>query len=126
MAERAYREGYAMHSVKARELWVHPSHKLGSIHATARTWCTARPVVRDQAEGAAGLQDRSRRPHTAPRRTPAGWEQPVVPAHQATGLGGRLTLYVPPHREGIVWAACSRARLGYTIRAATTYPSRDR
>ncbi|PWH16961.1 MAG: hypothetical protein DDG58_08510 [Ardenticatenia bacterium] len=82
MAERDYRKGYAMHSVKAREQWVHPYHKLGSIRATARTWCTARPVVRKwvaryQAEGAAGLLDRSRRPHTAPRRTPrsgnSGW-----------------------------------------------------
>jgi hypothetical protein len=35
-----------MPSVKAREQWVHPSHKLGGIRATARTWRTARPVVR--------------------------------------------------------------------------------
>ncbi|PWH19901.1 MAG: hypothetical protein DDG58_03495, partial [Ardenticatenia bacterium] len=53
MTERAHREGYAMHSVKAREQWVHPSHKLGGIRVTARTWRTARPVARDQVEGAA-------------------------------------------------------------------------
>ncbi|PWH13830.1 MAG: hypothetical protein DDG58_13395 [Ardenticatenia bacterium] len=46
MAERAYWEGYAMYSVRAREQWVHPYHKSGSIRATVRTWCTARPVVR--------------------------------------------------------------------------------
>ncbi|PWH19800.1 MAG: hypothetical protein DDG58_04255 [Ardenticatenia bacterium] len=37
MAERDYRERYAMHSMKARKQLVHPYHKLGSIRATART-----------------------------------------------------------------------------------------
>jgi hypothetical protein len=33
MAERAHREGCAMHSVKAREQLVHTYHRLSSIHA---------------------------------------------------------------------------------------------
>ncbi|PWH17013.1 MAG: hypothetical protein DDG58_08810 [Ardenticatenia bacterium] len=115
MTERTHREGYAVHLVKAREQLVHAYHKLSSIRATARMWRTARPVARDQAEGTAGLQDRSRRPHTAPRRTSAEWEQLVVPAHQTTGLGRRLALYVPSRRGRAVQAAYSCARLGLHI-----------
>ncbi|PWH15076.1 MAG: hypothetical protein DDG58_11930 [Ardenticatenia bacterium] len=76
---------------------------MGGINVTARTWCTARPVACDQVEGAAGLQDRSRRPHTAPRCTPVEWEQLAVQAHQATGLGRRRqTPCLQPHCEGAV------------------------
>ncbi|PWH20140.1 MAG: hypothetical protein DDG58_03270 [Ardenticatenia bacterium] len=94
MAEPAYREGYAMHWVRARGRLVCTYHELGSIRATARTWCVN--GWRDQTEGAAGLQDRS-------RCTPAEWEQPVVPAHQATGLEQRhQTPCLQPHCEGAV------------------------
>ncbi|PWH19867.1 MAG: hypothetical protein DDG58_04030, partial [Ardenticatenia bacterium] len=55
MTERAYREGYAMHSVKAREQLVCTYHKLGSIHAA-----TTYPS-----------RDRQGAAQSAPQRTPS-------------------------------------------------------
>jgi transposase len=103
MAELAYREVYAMNAVEARKRLVHSYQELGSIRATAQLWHTSRQVVRKwvaryQAEGEAGLEDRSRRPHTSPRQTPPAWEQAVLQARQETGLGRRrLALYLQRH-----------------------------
>jgi transposase len=103
MAELAYREIYTMNPVEARKRLVRSDQELGSIRATAQLWHTSRQVVRKwvaryQAEGEAGLEDRSRRPQTAPRQTPPAWEQAVLQARQETGLGRRrLALYLQRH-----------------------------
>ena len=49
--------------------------------------CAHRWVARFDAEGDAGLHDRSSRPHTSPTRTPAGVEQAVVEARGRLRVG---------------------------------------
>ena len=51
----------------------HVAKELGVSRQCAHRW-----VARFRAEGAAGLQDRSSRPHRCPRRTPAEVEQRVL------------------------------------------------
>ena len=103
MAELAYREIYTMNRVEARKRLVRSYQELGSIRATVQLWHTSRQVVRKwvaryRAEGEAGLEDRPRRPRTAPRQTPPAWEQAVLQARQETGLGRRrLALYLQRH-----------------------------
>ena len=70
------------------------------MRETARQWRTSRLLVRKwvrrfEAEGEAGLQDRSRRPHHCPRQTPPEMEQRVREAREATRYGReRLALYL--------------------------------
>jgi transposase InsO family protein len=55
----------------------HVARELGVSRQCAHRW-----VARYAAEGAAGLADRSSRPHRVPRRTPAGAEALVVQARR--------------------------------------------
>jgi len=100
MADLAYGEVHAMNPVEARKRLIETYQKTGSIRETARRWRTSRLVVRKwlrryEAEGEAGLQDRSRRPHHCPRQTPPEIEQQVREAREATRYGReRLALYL--------------------------------
>ncbi len=59
--------------------------RFGISRKTGYQW-----LQRYQAEGLAGLRDRSRRPHTSPRRSPSAVEAAVVAARQAHPTwGGR-------------------------------------
>ncbi|MDW8070415.1 MAG: leucine zipper domain-containing protein [Anaerolineae bacterium] len=100
MAKLAYREVDAMNAAEARKRLVRSYLECGSIRTTARLGHTARQVVRKwvtlyRAEGEAGWEDRSRRPHTALRQTAPEQEQAVLPAREATQRGRRLALYLP-------------------------------
>lgn len=90
--ELSYQEVYAMNKTEARRRLVQTWQKTGSIAQTARLWQTSRHLVRTwvrrwQAEGEAGLHDRSRRPNHCPRQTPAAVEEQVVQLRQQTGFG---------------------------------------
>jgi len=58
----------------------------GSIAETARRWnlLVQKWVRRFEEEGLYGLQDRSRRPHSSPTRTPAEIEAKVREARERT------------------------------------------
>ncbi len=105
MPDLAYRELYAMNRKEARRRLVQTYLEAGSIRKTARLWGTSRQVVRKwvrryQAEGEAGLEDRSRRPHHSPRQTPPEVEQQVIAAWQKTRFGRhRLAWYLA--RQGL-------------------------
>jgi transposase InsO family protein len=58
---------------QARWTQAHIAAAMGVSRKCVKTW-----IDRYAAEGVAGLQDRSSRPHTSPRRTPAAVEQRVV------------------------------------------------
>lgn len=60
----------------------HVAKELGISRQAAHRW-----VARFRAEGVAGLQDRSSRPHRMPRRTPAEVEQAVITARQELRAG---------------------------------------
>ena len=51
----------------------HIAAAMGISRKCVRTW-----ITRFQAEGEAGLADRSSRPHTSPRRTPVEVEDRIV------------------------------------------------
>ena len=57
----------------------HIAAAMGISRKCVRTW-----IARFQAEGVAGLIDRSSRPHTSPRRTAAGVDR----RREAIGRGG--------------------------------------
>jgi len=68
---------------------VHTWQECGSLRETARRLSISRNTVRKwvrryRKQGEAGLVDRSRRPHTSPRRTPKEVEEKVL---SLTGLG---------------------------------------
>jgi len=100
MAELAYREVYSMNKIAARRKLIQTYKQTGSIRATARIWRTSPQVIRKwvrryQKEGEKGLQDRSRRPHHIPRRTPPELEEKVVEARRESGYGPkRLCLWL--------------------------------
>jgi len=100
MADLAYRTIHAMNLVKARRQLMKTYQETSSIRETARRWHTSRQVVRKwvrrfEAEGDAGLQDRSRRPNSCPRQTPPQIELQVREAREATRYGReRLALYL--------------------------------
>lgn len=104
--ELSYREVYRMNPQEARKKLIETYQETGSLSETARRWGTSRHLVRKwvrrfQAEGEAGLHDRSRRPQTSPRQTPKELEEKGVALHRETGYGRhRLSreLWV---REGI-------------------------
>ncbi|NIO00259.1 MAG: helix-turn-helix domain-containing protein, partial [Anaerolineae bacterium] len=89
-----------MNPVEARRCLVQTYQETGNYSETARRWHTSRHLVRKwvrryQAEGEAGLQDRSRRPHHCPRHTPPQVEQQVMEAWEKTHYGRRrLALYL--------------------------------
>ena len=94
MPELAYRRLYSMNPIEARKLLVETYQRTGSISETARIWGTSRQVVRKwvrryEAEGPAGLADRSRRPHNSPQQTPPEIEQRVMEAWHRTNYGRR-------------------------------------
>ncbi len=94
MPDLAYREVYAMNRLEARKRLIQTYQQTGSVRGTARRWHTLPQVVRRwlrcfQAQGQAGLKDRSRRPHCCPSQTPAEIEGQVIQARQATGYGPR-------------------------------------
>jgi transposase InsO family protein len=60
----------------------HVAAEMGVSRATAHKW-----VRRWRTEGAAGLADRSSRPHTTPHRTPAATEHRVCELRQTRKLG---------------------------------------
>jgi putative transposase len=72
MAELAYWEVYTMNQLEARQRLIQTYRQTHNFTETARRWGTSRHLVRKwvrryQAQGEAGLQDRSRRPHRCPR-----------------------------------------------------------
>ncbi len=73
MADLAYREVYLMTAQCARNKLIVTYRETGSIRATAEKWHTTRRTVRKwvrryEAEGEAGLADRSHRPQRCPRQ----------------------------------------------------------
>jgi transposase InsO family protein len=60
----------------------HVARELGVSRKTVGYW-----LARHDAEGEAGLRDRSSRPHHSPRRTPAEVEQQVIEARRAQRRG---------------------------------------
>ena len=105
MAELAYWEVYTMNQLEARQRLIQTYRQTHNFTETARRWGTSRHLVRKwvrryQAQGEAGLQDRSRRPHRCPRQTPAEVEQQVMAAWEKTRYGRRrLALYL--QRQGL-------------------------
>jgi len=89
-----------MNPIEARRRLVQTYQETHNYSETARRWHTSRQVVRTwvrrfQAEGEAGLHDRSRRPHHSPRQTPPEIEQQVMEAWEQTHYGRRrLALYL--------------------------------
>ncbi|MEM4402548.1 MAG: helix-turn-helix domain-containing protein, partial [Candidatus Caldarchaeum sp.] len=99
-----YQEVYAMNKPEARRQLVQTYLKTGSISRTAQLWQTSRQVVRRwvrrwQVAGEAGLVDRSRRPHSCPRRTDPAVEAKVVQLRKATGLGRERLSRLLWHQE---------------------------
>ena len=60
----------------------HVAHEMGISRPTAYKW-----LRRYREEGAAGLVDRSSRPHHSPRRLPAALEQRIVELRLARKVG---------------------------------------
>jgi transposase InsO family protein len=83
--------------------------QFGISPTTGYTW-----LARFQADGEAGLPDRSRRPHTSPTRTPPDSEAAVVALRQAHPVwGGRKlrVLLAPTQPAGTVPAASTITRI---------------
>ena len=79
----------------------------GSLRETARRLSISRNTVRKWVrrylqEGEAGLVDRSRRPHTSPRRTPKEVEEEVLSLSQERGWGRRRIAHALRLPEGTV------------------------
>ncbi|RBY78250.1 IS481 family transposase [Blastococcus sp. TF02A-26] len=101
----------------------HIAAAMGISRKCVRTW-----ITRFQAEGAAGLVDRSSRPHTSPRRTPAEVEDRIVelrrrerrgPAWLGTELGmPARTVSRVLARRGVPRLASLDPMTGQLIRAA--------
>jgi len=84
----------------------HVAKEMGISRRCAHKW-----VSRFDAEGAAGLQDRSSRPRTSPSRTPARVEQRVLKARRehrcdAVGLA---------HHTGVPASTCGRILRRYGV-----------
>ena len=100
MADLAYGEVYTMTREKARMLLVQEYLQTGSFSKAAKTWHTSRRIVRKWhrrylEEGLEGLQDRSHRPHTMPRKTSEEVEAEVLDARKQTGYGRhRLAIFL--------------------------------
>jgi transposase InsO family protein len=106
----------------------HIAAAMGVSRKCVRTW-----IARYDAEGAAGLQDRSSRPHSTPTRTPAAVEQRVLELRRTERRGrDRIAdeLAIPPRTVSRILARHGMPRLaecdpmtGQVIRAsrATTH-----
>jgi transposase-like protein len=84
----------------------HVAKEMGISRRCAHKW-----VARFDAEGEAGLQDRSSRPHTSPSRTPARIERRVLKARRehrcdAVGLA---------HYTGVPASTCARILRRYQV-----------
>lgn len=96
--------------------------------------CASRWVARYRAEGEAGLEDRSSRPHHCPRRTPADLEARIVALRRERRVGPGLLsgeLGVPARTISRVLARAGEPRLtsldpmtGELIRASRVTPRR--
>ncbi|MEO0082566.1 MAG: helix-turn-helix domain-containing protein [candidate division WOR-3 bacterium] len=87
-----YRQRKKQASMIGREKLVAIHAQTGSISATARRCKTSRNVVRKwvrrfEAEGLAGLGDRSRRPRHSPNRTPEAVQERILAERDKTGKG---------------------------------------
>ncbi len=87
-----YRQRNKQASMIGREKLVAIHAQTGSISATARRCETSRNVVRKwvrrfEAEGLAGLEDRSRRPRHSPNRTPEAVQERILAERDKTGKG---------------------------------------
>ena len=85
----AYQLTHQEGKVNLRLKIVHTWQECGSLRETARRLSISRNTARKwvrryRKQGEAGLVDRSRRPHTSPRRTPKEVEEKVL---SLTGLG---------------------------------------
>lgn len=104
--ELSYREVYRMNPQEARRRLVETYQQTGSLSETARRWGTSRQLVRKWVRrfhqgGEAGLQDRSRRPKTSPRRTPKEIEEKVIRLGEETSYGRHRLSRELWHRERI-------------------------
>ena len=102
MADLAYGKVYTMTREKARMLLVQEYLQTGSFSKAAKTWHTSRRIVRKWhrrylEEGLEGLQDRSHRPHTMPRKTSEEVEAEVLEARKQTGYGRHRRGSKPSH-----------------------------
>ena len=98
-----HREG----KVSLRLKIVHTYNQCGSLRETARWLSISRNTVRKwvrryRKQGEAGLVDRSRRPHTSPRRTPKEVEEKVLSLSQEQGWGRRRISHALGLPEGTV------------------------
>ena len=103
----SYKEAYAMNPKQARMKLVETYLTCGSIAETARRWHTSRNLVRKwvrrfEEEGLAGLQDRSRRPHSSPSQTPPEVEAKVREARERTGYGRKRLSWYLWQEEGLL------------------------
>ena len=103
----AYQFTHQEGKVKLRLKIVRTFQECGSLRETARRLSISRNTVRKWvrrflAEGEAGLVDRSRRPHTSPRRTPPELEEKVLALHQEKGWGRRRIAHALGLPEGTV------------------------
>jgi transposase-like protein len=83
-----------MNRVEARRHLTQTYRETHNYSETARRWGTSRHLVRKwmrcyQAQGEAGLQDRSRRPHHCPHQAPPELEQQVMATWEKTRYGRR-------------------------------------
>jgi len=86
---------------------VHTYKECDSLRETARRLSISRNTVRKwvrryRKQGEVGLVDRSRRPHTSPRRTPPEVEKQVLSLSQERGWGRRCRSHAPGLPEGTV------------------------
>ena len=105
----------------------------GGIAETARRWHTSRNLVRKwvqryHRDGAAGLEDRSRRPHHCPTQTPAEIEANVVQAKERTGYGRKRPAWYLWREEGLTLSShtirlCRNGFRGRKKKRKTFYPA---
>jgi hypothetical protein len=92
VATLTYAELRELNPAAARQKLLEALVTLGSIHAVALAFCTDRNTVRKaqrrfSSDGAGGLADESRRPHSCPHQTKPALEAAVVQARRRTGFG---------------------------------------
>jgi len=98
-----HKEGKVILRLRIVNTW----KECGSLRETARRLSISRNTVRKwvrryQEEGEAGLVDRSRRPHTSPRRTPQEVEEQVLSLRGERGWGRRRIAHALGLPEGTV------------------------
>ncbi|MCL6579763.1 MAG: helix-turn-helix domain-containing protein [Candidatus Bathyarchaeota archaeon] len=103
----SYREIYMLNREAARKQIVNSYLALGNISEVARLWHTSRNVVRKwvkrfEERGEGGLKDKSKRPHSSPRKISNEVEQKVLEARKKTGYGRKRLAWYLAREEGIV------------------------